>query len=135
MIAVRRGEERERLPAVSRAEGAGVEDVHRVGGLRVGIDVCEVPGALPVPLVVVHALPGVAGVVGAIEPAFLRLDERVDAIAVGAGDAHTDAAQDPFREPAALEALPGRPGVGRAIEPAALAAAGEAPRRAVHLPQ
>src|SRR5271169_1563868 len=61
--------------------------------LRIREDVAEVPGALPVPLVLVDALPAGAGVVGAVQAAVLGLDEGPDALAVGRRHADADAAE------------------------------------------
>src|SRR3974390_3036248 len=92
VVSVRRGQPGEFLAAVGGAEGAGVQDIYSVNVLRVGEDVAVVPGALGIALVVVHATPGVASIVGAIEAAFFRLDHGVHAVGVRAGDRNADAA-------------------------------------------
>ena len=113
MISVRRGKQLEALAAVVGAERAGVEHVHRVGRLRIGEDVSEVPGALAITLIVVDARPGIAGVVGAIEAALLRFDQRVDAIGVRARNRNADASQLAFGQAMAFQMFPGESAVGR----------------------
>ena len=76
----------QRLAAVGRLIERHVEDVDRVLRLRVGVDARVVEGALPDVAVVVHQLPRRARVVRQEHAAVLRLDDRVDAIGVGAGD-------------------------------------------------
>ena len=83
MIAMRRGQQLKRLPAISGTKGAGIEHVHRVGVLRIGKDVHVVPGALAITLVVVHARPRRAGVIGTVNSSLLRLNDCVNTVGVG----------------------------------------------------
>ena len=93
MIVVAAGssfEHDEGLAAVARTIQAGVRQVDGVGVFRVDADFAEVPAAAPDAAVAGHALPIVAAVVGAIESAFLGVDDQVNAtrIAGREGDAH-----------------------------------------------
>ena len=73
VVAVGRGHLIKGTPAVNGLPGEEVQDPDRVGVLRVGEDVAVVPGtALQLPFIG-DALPGVAGVVGAVEAALLGL--------------------------------------------------------------
>ena len=83
MIAMRRGQKIQRLAAIGRAEQASVQHVDRVRALRIRKNMREVPRTLREPLVIVDAGPGFATIIGPIQPALLRLDERVHTIRVG----------------------------------------------------
>ena len=88
----------ERLAAVGRAERARVEQVHGVLVVRIRGDVRVVERALPEAPGRVHQRPARAGIVGREEPAVLVLDERVDAVRIGAGDGDADPADDARRQ-------------------------------------
>ena len=76
-----------------------------------------------------------AAVVGAEEPALLRLDQRVDAPAVRRRDGDADLAPDALGQAVAGELLPGVAAVARDVEAAAGAAARQVPRAAPRLPE
>ena len=92
-----------------------------------------IPGALTEIAAIANPLPARAAVVGAIEAALCRLDQRIDAVRI-CGRRHADAAQDARGKAVARHLLPGGAAVTRAIHPAAGAAALHRPRLAVHLP-
>ena len=125
----------EALAAVGGAQHAGVERIDGVDRLGVGVDLGEVPGPLADAAVLAHPHPVATRVVGAVQAAVFRLDHGVDAVGVGLGDGHVDAAEDPCRQALALQFAPGEAAVGRAEQPAARPAAGEIPGLATHLPQ
>src|SRR4029078_11546450 len=77
-----------------------------------------------------------AGIVGAVETALVVLDERVDAIRVGAGDGDAHLPVDSLRHPAgARDFLPRLAAVGRFEQSAAGAAARHLILDAICLPQ
>ena len=67
--------------------------------LRVGVDARVVEGALPQPPIVVDQLPGRARIVGQEDAAVGGLDDRVDAVRVGARDRDADLSPDRLRKP------------------------------------
>src|SRR2546429_3284799 len=75
-----------------------------------------------------------ATVIAAVEPAFLRFDQRVNDIRIGAGDGHADAAERALGHAVAFDALPGGAVVVRTVEAVLAAATVERPRRAVAFP-
>src|SRR6266705_3436482 len=134
MIAVRCWQKVESLAAVRRTEQARVQDVDGVRAFRVREDVAEVPGTLAIALVFVDARPGIAPVIGAIESAFLRLDQRIDAVGIGAANGEANASQDSGGQAVPFEVLPGDAAVYRLVQAAARTTAVEAVRRAIDLP-
>ena len=107
---------------------------HDVGVGGVGGDVRVVEGARDELGVVAHLRPGVAGVVGAIEPAArLRLDQRVDAARVRGADRDVALAEEPGGQPAA-QLLPRVAAVGAAVDAALARAGDDRPRLALGAP-
>ena len=93
MVAVRAGADAdERLAAVGGPERARVQHVDDVLVARVGEHVRVVERALADVAPLVDQLPRRAGIVRAEEAAVLVLDERVDAVRIGAGDGDADLA-------------------------------------------
>ena len=135
VVPVRHADRLERLPPVLRPEQLHVEDVDGVGLLRVGRHVRVVPGPLPELPVFVRPLPGRARVVGAEDPALLGLDHRVDALRSGGGDGDADPAPRALRQALPVELPPLVAAVRRLVEPAPGAAALQAPRRPLRLPE
>ena len=79
--------------AVGGAIERGVCNVHDVRVARIRGDAAEVPAALPDARVGRNAMPGLSGIVGAIDAAFVRINYGVDAVAIVAGsDGDSDAA-------------------------------------------
>src|SRR5437870_2595310 len=76
-----------------------------------------------------------ARVIRAVKPAFLRLDDRVNAIRVCAGNCHTDFSENSIRETVAFKMFPGHAVIFRAIQTAARSAAREKPRLPPRLPK
>ena len=114
----------------------GVEDVHRVARLRVGVDARVVERALPQPAILVHARPGRAGVVRQEHAAVGGFDDGVDPIGVGARHRHAHLAPQRCREAGVLRQLgPGPAAIGRLEEAAARAAARQRMRRAEDFPE
>ena len=83
-----------RLPAVDGLEELDVQDVDRVGALRVGDDVRVVPGPLAELVLVVDARPLLAAVVRPEEAPLLRLDDRADAVRPRGRDRDADLPDD-----------------------------------------
>ena len=130
-----RREKVESLAAIDRAEEPGVQDIESVGRARVRVDLAEIPGTLTKTEVVIDLRPVIAAVVGLKDAAFLRLDDRVNAIGIGARNGHADAPENALRQTVSLQMLPGVAAIGRAIKPAPFTAAGEKPRLPPHLPE
>src|SRR5215469_231192 len=123
----------ERLATINGAVGSGVENVDNVGILGVREDVRVVPGPLAVAPVVVHELPFFSAVVGAEQPAFLGLNERINTIWIRSG-CDSNAAEGAFRQAIAGQLGPGVSAIRRAIQAAAWASAFHRPRLAHRLP-
>src|SRR5882672_7502530 len=134
VVAVGRIEAFECLAAVVRTEQAGVGDVDLVRILGVGPNVGEIPGALAKTVIVIDQGPVGATVIAAVEAAFLRFDERVDDIRIGAGSGHADAAEWALGHAVAFDALPGGTVVVRTVQAVLVTAAVERPGRAVAFP-
>src|SRR6267378_4537490 len=107
MVAVRRIQAFERFAAVHRAEQPRICDVNGIYIFRISPNMGEIPGALAEAVVVGDERPVLAAVIGPIEPAFFRFDERVDDIRIGAGNGNADAAQRALGDAIAFDALPG----------------------------
>ncbi len=126
----------ERLAAVAALPEIEVVDVHRVAVLRVGGNVCVVPGAREEVLVVADLLPGLALVVGAVEsPLGPVLNERPDPPSPGRRGAHPDLADGPGRQAWAFgDVGPGVAAVGAPPETAVRPAAADLPEGTKRLP-
>ncbi len=124
------------LAAVVRAVRRGVQDVHAVGVRRIHGQLAEVPAAAPDALVARHLRPRRARVVGAVEPALLRVHDGVDAPAVGGRHGDADAPEALGRQPR-RQRLPRRAAVGRLEDAAARAVRRrvDAPRRTPRVPE
>ena len=126
----------ERLAAVSGLLKLDVVDVHDVLVLRVRVGLHVVPRALRQRTGAVGTRPRGAGIVAAVHAAFLRFDDRVHAIRVGARHGDTDVAPDAGRQPGVSRDLgPGVATVSRLEHPRARSARPQLPRPAVRLPQ
>src|SRR6185312_10390871 len=123
--------------AVGGFVDGGVDGVEGVFVLGIHGDGLEVPAAAPDAVVVVHQLPGGAGVVGAVEAAVLGagIHHGVDAVGVRGRNIHADAA-GVGRQPAG-QMGPGAAAVGGFVQPAAGAVGGRIhrPRRTPRGPQ
>src|SRR5579862_6810644 len=80
-------------------------------------------------------MPGVAAIVGAINPALVGFDDSPNAIWICAGDGDADTAENAFGQPVAFEFFPGCAAIDGAVETATWAAAIETPGSAPSLPQ
>src|ERR1700680_3182693 len=76
-----------------------------------------------------------AGIIRAIKSALLRLDDRVNAIRVCAGNSHTDSSENSIRETIAFKMFPSHAVIFRAIQTAARPATREKPRLPPRLPK
>src|SRR6185437_12027606 len=65
----------EGLAAIIRTQLDGVHRVDAIGIFRIGGDLPEIPAALPNARIAAHLLPGLAGIVGAVQTALLRIDD------------------------------------------------------------
>ncbi|MGH9550782.1 MAG: hypothetical protein ACRD3W_15480 [Terriglobales bacterium] len=135
MIAVTRGQESEIFSTINRFKKSCVYKVNCVCGFRVSINFAEVPGALAKPAIVIHASPMLPGILRAVEPAFLGLDDRIDAIRIRSGNRDTDLAQDSAGKTIALEAFPRHAVIFRTVKSAAWATTGEKPWLPPRLPK
>ena len=126
----------ERPSAVGRAHEPEVEDVQRVAVDRVRLQTLEVEGTLPDVPVAVHEFPRRPPVVGPVQPSPLGLDVGPHPVRIRARDRNRDLAQHPGWEPwVAREFAPRVAAIGGLEDPRSLAAAPQAPRLAIHLPQ
>ena len=135
MIAVTRGQESEIFSTIDRFKESGVYQVNCVRGFRVCINFAEIPGALTKPAIVIHASPVLPGIIRAVKPAFLGLDNRIDAIRIGSRNGDADLAQDSARKTVAFQTFPRHAIIFRTVKSAARAAAGEKPRLPPSLPK
>ena len=136
MVGVGFGHALQRFAAIGRAHEAEVEDVERVAVDRVRLQALEVEGALPDVAVAVDERPGPAPVVGPVQPSALGLEVRPHPVRVRAGHGDRDLAEHAGREArVARDLAPGVAAVGGLEDPRPLAAAPQAPRLAVHLPE
>src|SRR5581483_6786815 len=101
-----------------------VGDVNRVRRLRIGKDVHVVPGALPVRAIRIDELPVLAAIVGAIESALRRLNQRIDAIRIR-GNCNTDTAVRSFGQSMLGELLPGGSAIIGTVQTASGTTAGQ----------
>src|SRR6266699_6138027 len=85
-------------------------------------------------MIVVDQGPVGAAVIAAVEAAFLRFDQRVNNIRIGAGNRHANAAERAFGHAVAFNAFPGSTVVVRTVETVLVAATVEHPGRAVTFP-
>src|SRR5580704_1889016 len=131
IISMRRAYETEAVAAIGRAINGGVQHVNRIHIFGIGENVMEIPGALRITVITGEELPGIASVIAAIDAAFFRLDDGVNAIAVGARNGHADAAEDAGRKAVTFKTLPSSAIVDGLIETAARAAADGGPRVAL----
>ena len=135
MIAVGGREQPEGLSTVSRTEQASVKHIDRVDRLGIGKDVGEIPCALAITLIVVNPCPVLASVVRAIQAALLRFDERIYAVGITPGDAHSNASQYSVRQAFSLQTLPGGAAIDGFVQTAARSATVQAVGCTNHLPQ
>src|ERR1700693_3158901 len=81
VVATRRALDRGKMSAaVGRAVERGVRDVDQVGVLRIDRHMAKIPAAFPQTPLAAGQAPGRAAVIAAIEPAGLRVEDRVDTI-------------------------------------------------------
>src|SRR4029077_5383547 len=135
MCAMARGQQIERLAAIGGAEQAGVLRVQPVHILWVSEDGGEIPGPLSEPSVVVHAPPMRAAVIRTVKTPLRRLDHRVDALGVRAGNRDMDAPENARRQAIAGQLAPAHASVGGTIQPTAWTTTGELPGLPSCLPQ
>src|SRR5881394_1673697 len=76
-----------------------------------------------------------ASVIGAVETALLRFDDRIDAIGISSGHGDADPAENSIRKTIPLQAFPCYAVVFRSIQSAARTATGEKPRLSPRLPK
>ena len=110
--------------------------IHHIDGvrfLRIGNDVHVIPGALLDGPALIHRLPGLAAIIGAIQSALMSFNQGIHAIGVGC-DRDTDTTVGLFGEPMLFQPFPGSASVVRAIETASGPSAGETPGHAPGLP-
>src|SRR5208282_5561149 len=108
--------------------------VDDVGVFRVREHVDVIPRPLEEVSVAVQQCPVVAAVIGTVQPALFRLDQRVHPVGLAARNRYADSSENSRRQAVALQPLPRRPSVLRTVQPAARSAIRQSPRRAVRLP-
>ena len=129
----------ERYEAGAAVVGAQHDRVHRINAIGIGrvrSNLAEIPIALPDARVGALAHPRDAGIVRAIQAAFLAIDECIDSSWRGSGDRHANAADD-SRESVTSDLRPVIPTIDGFIQAAAGTAGWriDIPRRAPRLPQ
>src|SRR5271163_864003 len=103
---MRRANKTEAVATIGRAIDGCVQHIDRINIFRIGKNVVEIPGALRIAMISCKKLPGIASVVATVDAAFLRFDDGVNAIAVGARNGHANAAKDAGRKSVPLKPLP-----------------------------
>ena len=98
VVAVRNLNLVEGAPTIGRSIEIHVQNVGRVGVLRIGDNVHVVPRTLGEAVVAIHELPSLPTVVRAVEPAFLGFNQRISTLGIG-GNRHTDAPVRTLRQP------------------------------------
>ncbi len=139
VVVVAAGRALDGFPRHSGVAGAIQVDVcgpHETGVERTDGDAAEVPAAAPHPSVVAHMRPRRPGVVGAVDAASRRVDDRVDTIRHRRRDRDTDPSRF-VGQPVAAKLRPRVAAVRRLVEPGAGSVRRriDAPRRAARLPQ
>ena len=136
IVAMRRWNRRVALAAIGGAVETRVQEIHRVRILRIGKQVCVVPGALAQIIVLVDAHPGVAAIVGSKHAALFGLDQGVDALRIRRRNADPNAADDALRHAGgACQILPRLTAIRRFQQAAAGPAALQGVWRAINLPE
>src|SRR5947208_5894105 len=135
MISMPRWQQIKSFSAINRTKESRVQEINCVCGFRVSIDFTEVPRALSKPTLVVYTGPMLAGVIGAVKPAFLRLDDCVNAVGIRTRNGDADLTKDSFGKAVTLEMFPRDAIIFRPIKSAACTAAGEKPRLSARLPK
>ena len=138
IVAARRPLERsERRAPVDRPVDRRVADVNDVGVLRIDGHAAEIPSALPDPRVPGTPGPRPAPVVGTVEPALFRVDDRVDAAGRRRRERKADPAEPLGRQTVPPDRGPVDSAVGGPIEPrsAAVGRRIRVPRGPAGLPQ
>ena len=95
----------------------------------------EIPGTLAIALILVDANPVVAGIIGAIQATFFRLDQGVHASRISAGDAYSDSSHNSVWQAVPLKTPPGGAAIAGFVQSAAWSAAVQTVRGARDLPQ
>ena len=136
VVAVRHFARLPRLAGVGRLVDVDVQHPDGVFHLRVGEHARVVERALPEVAAIVHFRPGRSGVVGPEEAAVIRLNLRVHAARVGAGDRQADLAEHaPGQTGMTRDLGPMIAAVGRREDAAARPAARHLPGIAGRLPE
>src|ERR1700730_3369884 len=135
MISMSRGEQREIFSAIHRTKQSRVHQIHRVSRFWIGVNFAEIPGALPKTSILVNARPMLPGIIRAIEPTFLRLDDCVNAIGIGARNGDADLAKNSIRQSVSFQMFPGHPVIFRMVKSTPRSAAREKPRLPARLPK
>ena len=134
IVAVRNLDLVEGAAPIGGPEKFHIQNVNRIGILRIGDHVHVIPGPLIQGVIAVYQIPRVPAVIGAKQPTVFRFDNRVHAIGIRPHRQPNSAVRS-LRQSMFFQPLPGCAAIGRAVEPAPGSAAGETPRRAPRLPQ
>ena len=136
VVVMRGGDHLEGVAAVGGAVHLLAERPDLIGIGGVGVHVGEVERLLPQLGVVGDHLPRIAVVVGAVQPAVARFDQRPDAARACRRYGDADPAQDAARQPRpAGQLLPRCAAVGGAEDAGVRAAGSDGPGLADHLPE
>ena len=122
IVAMRNLDLVEGTSAVGGLEELHIQDVNRVGILRIGDHMHVVPGPLIQAVTAIHQVPAVSAIVGAIEARIfiLRFNDRVYAIGIRR-HRQPNASVRSLGQTMLRQSLPGRPTIGRAVQPVAAA--------------
>src|ERR1051326_9139868 len=135
IVAVARGQQIERVAAIDRLERARVQDINRVGGFWIGVNLTEVPGALTKTAIVVYPRPMLTGILGAINAAVFCFNDGVNPVRVCTGNGDADFSQNSARQSISFQMLPGNAVVFRPVKSTPRSAAGKKPRLPAGLPK
>src|SRR5579872_4027191 len=106
VITMRRANKIVSVAAIGGTVHRGVQHINCVDIFGIGENVMEIPGALRKFMIWIEQLPGIAGVVTAINTAFFGFDDGVNAIAVGTGNRDANAAEHAGGKSMAFKAFP-----------------------------
>ena len=111
IVAMRNADRPEGLSTIVGAVHACVENVDTIHGAGIGKNMRVVKGPLAVAAVIIHQCPVLASIIGAEQSAFVRFDQRPDAVPISISDRHANPADSAAGQPVRFQSLPGRAAV------------------------
>ncbi len=108
---------RDRLAAVLRTVERNIRDINYIGILRINRNAAEVPGTAGQTRIGILQRPGIASVIGSVEPGLLRINQRINSLAVRR---YRNPRASPFaiRQPGPVQPRPRFAAIHRPVQPA-----------------